>query len=176
MSAVIALAFLAGENRSLKSALEKFENSSSFSHLPLVDASAAVSSDKFSLATGLVSDDADGLFLLDHNSGLLQCQVIYPRTGQIMGLFTVNVADSIGTGGKGGDYLMLTGRADFPTSNNNPASPTVVYVMDTATGNYSAYGVPFNKSFVNSNRPQKGGLALVVTGSANPLIDRDRLR
>ena len=86
----------------------------SIESLPALDATAAVTSEKFSMATGHVSEDAEGLFLLDHNSGLLQCSVIYPRIGQFMGLFTINVADALGTGGKGGQYMMVTGRAEFP--------------------------------------------------------------
>ncbi len=44
---------------------------------------SAVVSEKFSIATGPVADDSEGFFMLDHNSGLLQCQVIYPRLGQV---------------------------------------------------------------------------------------------
>lgn len=144
--------------------------------LPALMATSAVSSEKYSIATGAVSQEADGLFVLDHNSGLLQCSVVYPRLGRFMGQFTINVGDALGTGGKGGSYLLLTGRADFPTASNNPVGQTVVYVMDTATGNYAAYYVPFNRQAMNANQPQQGTLRLITTGSANPVIDRDSLR
>jgi hypothetical protein len=48
--------------------------------------------------------------------------------------------------------------------------------MDTTTGNYACYGIPFNSVFVNAGRPQQGALVLISTGSANPVIDRDNLR
>ncbi|TWT82398.1 hypothetical protein CA13_38610 [Planctomycetes bacterium CA13] len=145
-------------------------------YFPTIDATTAVFSEKFSMATGPVSDDAEGLFVLDHNSGLLQCTVIYPRVGRFMASFTAQVGEALQGGGKGGSYMMVTGLADFPRSSNTPAAPSVVYVLDTSTGNYACYGIPFNKVFVSSNRAQQGGLVLLATGSANPLIDRDSIR
>ncbi|TWU37285.1 hypothetical protein [Novipirellula artificiosorum] len=143
---------------------------------PPIDATAAVNSENYSMATGDVSEDAEGLFVLDHNSGLLQCSVIYPRAGRFMASFTAQVGEALAVGGKGGNYVMLTGRADFPRSSSTPAAPSVVYVLDTATGNYACYGIPFNKVFVSSNRPQAGALVLIATGSANPILDRDAIR
>lgn len=145
-------------------------------YFPPIDATAAVSSDKFSMATGMVSDRAEGVFVLDHNSGLLQCSVLYPRVGKFLGLFTTNVADALAVGGKGGKYIMATGLADFPNSSNRPAAASVIYVLDTATGNYACYGIPFNRVAMNSNQRQQGGLVLIATGTANPVIDRDKLQ
>ncbi|MCH1495971.1 MAG: hypothetical protein L7U72_12125 [Rubripirellula sp.] len=144
--------------------------------LPLVNATGAVTSEKFSMATGNVSDEAEGLFVLDHNSGLLQCSVIYPRSGQFMARFSTNVAETLGTGAKGGKYIMVTGRANFPRASNRPAAATVVYVMDSATGNYACYGIPFDQTAVPRNQPQQGLMVLIGAGSANPLVDRDDLR
>lgn len=143
---------------------------------PTLSATSAVTSEKFSMATGSVSEEADGLFVLDHNSGLLQCSVVYPRLGRFMAQFTVNVGEALGTGGKGGSYLLLTGRADFPRASNNPVGSTIVYVMDTATGNYASYYIPFNRQALTTGRPQQDLIRLIATGSANPVIDRDALR
>ncbi|KAA1257673.1 hypothetical protein LF1_01610 [Rubripirellula obstinata] len=145
-------------------------------NLPILEATSAVTSDGFSMATGAVSEDADGLFVLDHNSGLLQCNVIYPRVGRFMAQFSINVADAIGASGKGGKYMMLTGRADFPRASNRPAAGTVVYVIDSATGNYACYGIPFDRVAMNANRVQKGALIWIASGSANPVVDRDNMR
>ncbi|QDT10025.1 hypothetical protein [Stieleria marina] len=141
--------------------------------LPSIDASAALSSDKFSMATGSVGESGEGLFVLDHNSGLLQCAVMYPRLAQFMALYTVNVSEALATGGKGGKYIMATGALDFPTTSARPAAPLVVYVLDTSTGNYACYGVPFNRAAVNSGKPQQGMMILLGTGTANPIADRD---
>lgn len=144
--------------------------------LPEIDATAAVTSEQFSMATGEVSDRAEGLFVLDHNTGLLQCSVIYPRIGKFAATFTANVGDALASGGKGGQYMMVTGRADFPRSSQTPVGSAVVYVLDSTTGQYACYAVPFNQAFVNANRPQQGQLRLIAIGSANPLVDRDSLR
>jgi hypothetical protein len=144
--------------------------------LPLINATGSVTSEKFSMATGSVSDEAEGLFVLDHNSGLLQCTCIYPRSGQFMARFSTNVAETLGTGAKGGKYLMVTGQANFPRASNRPAAATVVYVMDSATGNYACYGIPFDQTAVPRNQPQQGLMVLIGAGSANPLVDRDDLR
>ena len=143
---------------------------------PTIEASTAATSEKFSMATGVLGGDAEGVFVLDHNSGLLQCSVMYPRTRTFGAIFTINVADALATGGKGGQYIMVTGLSGFTSSSNNPAGASLVYVLDTATGNYACYGVPFNRSFMNTGRPQQGVLQLIATGTANPLLDRDSLR
>lgn len=145
-------------------------------NLPPIDASASASSEKFSIATGVVSGEAEGFFVLDHNSGLAQCNIIYPRLGRFMAQFTVNVAEGLGTGGKGGKYIMVAGHADFPTSSANPAASCILYVMDSSTGNYACYGIPFSRNLVSGNRPQNGQMILLHQGTANPLIDRDNLR
>ena len=49
--------------------------------LPLA-ASSADSSDTLAVASGPISDDSEGVFFLDFNTGDLQCLVYYPRTGR----------------------------------------------------------------------------------------------
>ncbi|MEM9588552.1 MAG: hypothetical protein AAGA03_14805 [Planctomycetota bacterium] len=144
--------------------------------LPPIHATSAVSSEKFSMATGAVSDRAEGLFLLDHNSGLLQCTVVYPRVQQFRGNFQANVSAALGTAGKGGRYVMTTGVADIPRGSGAQFAPTLVYVLDTATGNYACYAIPFSQTMMNANKAQQGALQLLATGTANPMVDRDALR
>ena len=72
--------------------------------------------------------------------------------------------------------MMVTGRAQFPRASNRPAASTLVYVMDSATGNYACYGIPFDHTATTRNQQQQGVLVLVATGSANPVVDRDNLR
>jgi len=141
---------------------------------PMIDATAAVSGEKYSMATGPAGDDAEGLFVLDHNSGLLQCSVIYPRLGQFLALFTVNVSEALGEGAKGGSFLMVTGNVDFPRASNRAIGGNVlVYVLNTATGNYAAYGVPFDRTAATAGRTQQGTLVLMGSGQANPAPRRD---
>ncbi|MDM4014923.1 hypothetical protein [Roseiconus lacunae] len=174
-----AAAYFAGQSQALHDhhASQPPVNSADSSkwNLPALNATAAVTSEKFSMATGLISSDAEGLFVLDHNSGLLQCSVVYPRLGKFLGLFTVNVQDVLGSG-KGTGYMMATGLVDAPSSNNNPVASSVIYVLNTSTGMYACYYIPFNRTFLNSGKPQQGSLVLLSTGSADPVIDRDSQR
>ncbi len=173
LASVAVAGYFVGKSRTLQA---QSQPPFSMIDFPLIDATTAVSSEKFSMATGPMSEEAEGLFVLDHNSGLLQCTVIYPRAGQFMASFTTNVSEALATGGKGGTYMMVTGTADFPRASNRPAAPSVIYVLNTSTGGYACYGIPFNRQLVNANQPQTGALVLIATGMANPVIDRDALR
>lgn len=165
-------AYFAGRNAQLAPPAAAWLDS-----LPITQTAASANKpNAFSIATGQASDDAEGVFVLDHNSGLLQCNVIYPRTARFMAQFTTNVGDALGTSGKAGDYLMVTGTVNFPRASNRPAAPTIVYVLDTATGDFACYGIPFDRAAVATNRAQQGALILLHTGKANPVIDRDDLR
>jgi len=149
-------------------------SSANWSLPSVIDASAAVTSEKYSVATGFVGE-AEGFFVLDHNSGLLQCSVMYPRLQKFNALFSVNVNDALGSGSKGGAFLMLTGQADFQNSSTRPIASTLVYVLNTATGNYAAYAIPFDRTALNAGRPQQAPMVLMGTGQANPLIDRNAI-
>ena len=142
--------------------------------LPAIDATAAVASDNFAIATGHVAGEVEGLFVLDNNTGLLQCAVIYPRIGRFAANFTANVGDALASRGKGSKYLMVTGIADFRQASNNPMGQSVVYVLDSSTGNYACYAIPFSRVMMNANQPQTGPLQLIAVGNASPVIDRDR--
>ncbi|WP_372894421.1 hypothetical protein [Stieleria sp.] len=183
LTSIFVAAYFAGQTHALRQANQATTAQAAASgvdlpsglKLPTLDATAAFSSEKFSMATGFVSTNAEGLFVLDHNSGLLQCSVMYPRLGQFLGLFVVNVHDALGTG-KGAEYMMMTGLVDMPSSNSNPLASSVVYVLNTTTGMYACYYIPFNRSLMNANKPQQGNLVLLATGSADPVVDRDAIR
>ncbi|MEM9643684.1 MAG: hypothetical protein AAF989_01725, partial [Planctomycetota bacterium] len=128
--------------------------------MPTIDATASASSEDYSIATGPVSDRAEGLFVLDHNSGVLQCNVVYPRVGQFMASFTTNITEAMGTGGKGGQYIMTTGTANFQGAANQQLAPSVLYVLDTSTGNFACFAVPFNRVAMNARKPQQGTMVL----------------
>lgn len=177
LASIFAAAYFAGQTHALRQSSQETANDANplGLQLPTLDATAAVSSEKFSMATGFISDRAEGLFVLDHNSGLLQCSVMYPRLGKFLGLFVVNVHDALGTG-KGAEYMLTTGLVDMPQSNSNPLASSVVYVLNTTTGTYACYYIPFNRTLMNSNKPQQGSMVLLATGSADPVVDRDALR
>ncbi|WP_146518585.1 hypothetical protein [Stieleria varia] len=165
--------FFAGKATSLSEQLNRPQTGFNIPGLPTIGATASVTSEKFSMATGPVSQQAEGLFVLDHNSGLLQCSVMYPRQGRFLGLFTVNVMEALGSGDKGGGYIMATGLVDMPSSSQNPVASSVVYVLNTSTGAYACYGIPFDRVSMNGGRPQQAPMVLVAVGNADPILDRD---
>lgn len=169
LASVLVASYFAGQAQALRQTnLNATQNVDSTDlKLPTIDASAAVTSQKFSMATGFVSEQAEALFVLDHNSGLLQCSVMYPRLGKFFGIFSVNVHEALGTS-KGAEYMMTTGVVDIPQSSRNPFATSVIYVLNTSTGIYACYNVPFDRSKMNANTIQQGILGLMATGSADP--------
>lgn len=142
-----------------------------------IDATASATGEEFSIATGSVGKSAEGLFVLDHESGVLQCSVLYPRAGRFGATFATNVKEVLPGGGKGGGYLMVTGLAEFPGGSSQPlGAGAVVYVLDASTGGFACYGVPFNRVAETAGQPQQNTLVLVGTGQARQSIDRDSLR
>lgn len=138
-----------------------------------IDAIGAVTSEKYSIATGVISEEAEGFFVLDHNSGLIQCSVFYPRVGKFLGTFTGNASELIGAGGKGGGYMMVTGNADMTRGGRGAhIAPTLVYVLNTATGNFAAFAVPFNRQAASTGQPQTAPLIPMGTGTASVVPTR----
>ncbi len=172
LSGLLGLVFLAG----YWSGGAQDRSGLSFPPLP-IDATASATGDSFSVATGSVGKSAEGFFMLDHDTGLLQCHVLYPRAGRFGASFAVNVKDTLPGGGKGGGYLMVTGFADFPGGSNQPiSSGAVVYVLDGSTGAYACYAIPFDRVAENAGRPQQNALVLIGKGEARQVIERDTLR
>lgn len=132
-----------------------------------IDAVGSVSSEKYSIATGVISEEAEGFFVLDHNSGIVQCSVFYPRVGKFMASYTGNAGELVGAGGKGGSYLMVTGQADM-TRGGRPGTlaPTLLYVLNTASGNYGVFSIPFDRQALAQGRPQQGLMIPMGTGTA----------
>jgi hypothetical protein len=141
----------------------------------LIDAAGGVTSDEFSMSTGMVGNQAEGLFILDHASGLLQCAVLYPRAGTFGAIYQANVQQQLASGGRNSKYLLITGTANFPGGGNQGLGPTsVAYVLDSSTGAFAAYAVPFDRTMANSNNPQQGALMPIASGQARGVAARDR--
>ncbi len=130
-----------------------------------IQASTAASGDSMAMATGPVSEDAEGVFFLDYNTGDLNCMVYYPRMGGFGAHFYANVLPALGGGGKNAKYLMVTGSANVvAASANTRPGGCLVYITDVTNGSYAVYAVPWNRSQESAGRPQQGQLALVSNG------------
>lgn len=138
-------------------------------------AAAATSDESFAVATGPIDSDVEGLYILDSITGDLHCTVLNFRTGKFNAVFRTNVkADLGGDAAKRPQYLMTTGIINFPrgASAARPGN-SVVYVLDTTTGNFAAYGIPWRRELAATGRPQAAGLTLLDIGQSRTTALRE---
>lgn len=131
-------------------------------------ATATDNNGSFAAATNLIDEDAEGLYLLDCVTGQLQCVVLNHRTAKFNALFQANVALDLGLGesGKNAKLLLVTGNVNFRGSANARPASSVAYVIDSTSGKYAAYGVPWRRDVANQGRAQSAPMALLHVGSA----------
>jgi len=136
-----------------------------------VQATGAAHSDTIAAATGPIDDKVEGLFTLDFLTGELQCAVLYtygPNINTFGGIYRTNVVEDMQIEAtKKPNYLLLTGFADYARggrSGGNRVGASVVYVVDANTGNFAAYGVPWNPNMVSRGTPQGGPLIPINKG------------
>lgn len=130
----------------------------------VLNADAAARGKQISLATGFVDDGVEGLFVLDHLSGNLQCWVMNRRSGEIGAVFTGSASAELG-GEKGGavDYVMTTGTVDF-IKGSGQAKPAgcVCYVADGNSGKVVGFGFHYNAQIAAKGARQRPGALRVV--------------
>jgi|GEM_PF-429829 len=129
----------------------------------LLKASATHGTNNFAVATGQVSDEAEGVFFLDFLTGELTCWVYYPRIQQFNAKFTTNVSAAFPAAAQNPTYLLATGTITGTRGVGN-ARPggCLVYVVEPTSGTFVAYAVPWNRAVENQQAPQAN--ALVVAG------------
>ncbi len=151
---------------------------SSAASLPLeLKAGTAARGKTMSMATGLIDGNVEGLFILDHLTGNLQCWLLNARTGAVGGIFRANVAQALATDKAGDpDYIMTTGNFFWNGGNagNSLPAQSIVYVCDGTSGNVVGYSITYNKQSVLRGVAQAGTLNLVCQGSARDVVTRDQ--
>jgi hypothetical protein len=130
----------------------------------VLHATATHGSTNVAVATGQVSEDAEGIFILDYLTGNLQCWVFYPRLQRFGGKFETNITAQL-PGTKNAEYLLVTGNSAVvqATGNARPAG-CLVYVVDTKSGLFAAYSLPWNRQAEMAGEPQKGMIAFMDGG------------
>jgi len=139
-----------------------------------LQASATSSASTFAIATGLISD-SEGLFLLDFLTGDLQCLVLY-KNGLWGARYIANVFQDLEIQAtKKPNFLMVTGVTEFVrgAGGGQPGS-CVVYVVDSTTGSFAAYGIPWNRQQEATGTVQGGNLIVLQKGRARNLQIRDQ--
>ena len=146
------------------------------SPLPL-HAGTAVTGKSMSMATGLIDDQVEGLYVLDHVSGNLQCWTLNARTGAVGGVYRANVAADLVADKTGvADYVMTTGNFfyDGGVSGNLVPAKSVVYVADVTTGNVVGYGLAYDKQADRRGVVQAGELKVMCKGASREIMTRDQ--
>jgi hypothetical protein len=90
-------------------------------------------------------------------------------------MFRANVLNDLGVDpAKKPKYLMTTGAINFPRG-ATAARPgnSVVYVLETTTGNYAAYGIPWRRELAATGRLQTAALVLLDVGMARTAALRE---
>ena len=120
------------------------------------------------MATGPIDEEVEGCFFLDFLTGDVQCAVINARSGELAGVFKGNVIKDLGIEqGKKPAYRMVTGAVNFigATGAARPAR-SVLYVLDTNSGNFAGYTLNWNRTLATARRPQAGALVALIKGNA----------
>ena len=136
--------------------------------IDMLHATATHGGTDMAMATGQLDEDSEAVYFLDYKTGDLSCYLYYPRYQRFGGTFKTNVTTQL-PATRNADYLMVTGRANTPavTSNTRP-SQALVYVLDTRSGVFAAYGVPVSRTLESAGQPQTGQLVFVAGGEVRP--------
>ena len=143
-------------------------------HFIGVQATATARNDAFSAATGPINEDVEGLFLLDPLTGQLSCYILNPYKLNFTMAFRYNnvLQDLDMQKDKGARLLLLTGLVDYKLkSGTEKPSEAIAYVVDSSTGTFAAYAVPWQKGLLTSSQKKRhmGTLRLLDKGKSRTL-------
>lgn len=139
-------------------------------------ASAAASGKSVSLASGLIADQNEALYILDHLNGNLQCWVINPRTNKVGGVYRANVFEAMPNIKQGGDldFVLTTGFFDFQGRGNQQPAKSVAYVAEGKSGTLVGFGFQYDKAALQRGVDQEGVLEVVCEGPIRDLQLREQ--
>lgn len=135
-------------------------------------ASAADANEGFAMATGLIDENVEGLFMLDGLTGELQVWVLNYRSGKFGAIFKRNVLEDMELSGKSPKFLLTTGEVQFRSSTFGRPGRSVAYVVETSTGKIAAYGVPWGGGR-QATAGVAGTLILLDVGAARTAAIRE---
>jgi hypothetical protein len=130
--------------------------------LPKAFAVTSLADEGFAVCTTPVDANAEGLFLLDFETGDLSGGVLSPLSSTFAAFYKYNVLNDLGFKpgqAKNPRFLLVAGEADLRRT-RVPLAPSVLYVTDSSTGVTAAYGIPWNPQQA-ANGPMVGELVLL---------------
>ena len=135
-----------------------------------LQATATNSASTFAIATGQISE-SEGIFFLDFLTGDLQCAVLYKNAKVVANVFQ----DLDVQATKKPHFLIVTGENEFArNAGGGQPGRSVVYVVDSTTGSFAVYAVPWNRQAEATLTPQGGNLVVLQKGRARNLQIRDQ--
>ena len=143
----------------------------------VLKASGAARTSTFAVATGAIDNDVEGLFMLDHVTGQLNCYVMNWRNGKFTSRFSTNVVQDLGlqvAADKAPEYLLIAGEVAFPRGGAG-ARPgqSIAYVVDSHTGQFAAYGIAWRREAPATGRLQADRMVLLDRGLARTAAIRE---
>jgi hypothetical protein len=135
-----------------------------FPHTPL-HAVATDRSESFLVATGMVDESVEAVYLLDCLTGDLRAAVLGKARGDFTATFAYPGGQLLQDFGldpsKNPKFLMVTGLADLRTGQQNTYGASVVYVVELSSGRIMAYAIPWNRARWIARAPLGGNLVPV---------------
>ncbi len=140
----------------------------------ILKADSAATGKGIAMATGSISEEVEGVFVLDRLTGRLQCWLLSPLTGKISAVFSADAAAALGTDKGEPDYVMVTG-GFFIKQRNGASRPanSVVYVADGKTGKFVGLSLVYNRTQLNNGVAQNGEMKVVCSGSIRDAAIRE---
>lgn len=137
--------------------------------LPMVlRADSAARGKGVSLATGQVDSSVEGLFVLDHVTGRLECWVLNTRTLAVAARYQADVSKELESDKAGdADFVLTTGRFLFEGGVQGNLRPgrCVCYVADGNSGKVVGYGLKFNRQAMLQGNQQIQDMYVVCRGN-----------
>lgn len=122
-----------------------------------------------SVATGWIDEDGEGVFVLDHLTGNLQCFVLNARSGTIGAVYRTNVLADLDTSDRtDADYVLVTGQFNFSRVGRTAQqqyAQCICYVGESNSGRFAGYSFAFNATAAARGEVQVGELARVMNFS-----------
>ncbi len=139
-----------------------------------IAATATDSSEDIVIATGNLAEGVEGFFALDGLSGDLGCTVYNPSSRAFNTTFRRNVIADLQIGAtKNPKFMMVTGTVAGMRRSSQPIASSLVYVVDSTSGRFAVYAVPWRRDLFSSGRAQQGELVLVQAGSVRTAAIRE---
>lgn len=148
------------EQAALQAQFEEMQKS-----LPLRLAADSASGGKtISMATGAITNEVDGLFILDHLTGTLQCWVLNTRTGNVGGIYAADVGVALGLDKGDPDFVMTTGGFYLRSTGAVKPANSICYVGEGKSGKVVGFSLAYDKAGIQAGAVQRGELNVVCSG------------